>query len=407
MKDAGFSFNSEDSMAILKWYDNLKKIDFFSSLKPWQITNRLPKVNVICRKAPLVRLIQRTSVFYPFNFDFFPKSYIIPIQEDILREEVKRGDTRYIVKPDRGSLGNGITFIEPGEEYPEVLKLSVVQEYVPSHHLDGYKFDLRIYALVSSVNPLKIYVFRDGVARFCSKKYGEKSVYSELTNKALNSKNPEVDFDQIIKMVSKVFNRLESEGVNTKELWKQIDDAIVTTIITSYKYLVDGEVQLCPKRGINRCFQILGFDVILTKDMKPVVLEVNYRPSLQSNSKIERAMKSKMLKEAMEIVSPGAEFQKYVMDHISENLEDRWDYLLQNDPELIDIIRLIEQRDFCEYGSYNRAYPCSYSELMQKYNKMISTVLRMPSDYRSKYFLPPLVKIKRTNEPVSSPNNTM
>ena len=48
--------------------------------------------------------------------------------------------------------------------------------------MDGLKFDLRIYVLVTSVQPLKIFVFEKGMARFATTPYdlSESNNYDDL-----------------------------------------------------------------------------------------------------------------------------------------------------------------------------------------------------------------------------------
>lgn len=69
----------------------------------------------------------------------------------------------------------------------------VVQQYLSNPLLiDGYKWDLRIYVAVTSINPLRIYVYEEGLCRFASEKYDTKdlkNVYSHLTNYSINKKN--------------------------------------------------------------------------------------------------------------------------------------------------------------------------------------------------------------------------
>lgn len=60
--------------------------------------------------------------------------------------------------------------------------------------INGYKYDFRVFALVTSFNPLKVYIYQDGLVCFCSEPYSTsglcvKNRPSHFTNNAVNWHN--------------------------------------------------------------------------------------------------------------------------------------------------------------------------------------------------------------------------
>lgn len=69
----------------------------------------------------------------------------------------------------------------------------IVQNYIPNPLLiDGLKFDMRIYVLITCIQPLRIFMYKDGLARFATQLFAPlnetnmNDVFKHLTNYAIN-----------------------------------------------------------------------------------------------------------------------------------------------------------------------------------------------------------------------------
>ena len=116
------------------------------------------------------------------------------------------------MKPNAASCGKGIRVIGR-KQMVNKRQGYIVSKYVSKPHLiRGYKYDLRLYVLVTSFDPLKIYMFKDGLVRLATVPYSTskaslKQRFVHLTNYSVN-KNAE----------SYVKNNLSSpDKVNAKE----------------------------------------------------------------------------------------------------------------------------------------------------------------------------------------------
>lgn len=77
--------------------------------------------------------------------------------------------------------------------------------YIDNPYLiNGKKFDIRLFTLVTSFDPLRLYVFEDGLVRFATEDYSTdpalfRNRFVHLTNFAINKKSkkfvPNVDAD--------------------------------------------------------------------------------------------------------------------------------------------------------------------------------------------------------------------
>jgi tubulin polyglutamylase TTLL5 len=78
----------------------------------------------------------------------------------------------WIIKPSNSAQGKGIYITNDVRDVQQ--SLANKQSLVASHYIsnpmliNGLKYDLRIYVGITSINPLRIYIYEEGLARFAT-----------------------------------------------------------------------------------------------------------------------------------------------------------------------------------------------------------------------------------------------
>ncbi len=220
------------------------------------------------------------------KWDFFPTTYVLPSEYHMFVEEFKRKPgTIWIMKPAGRAQGKGIFLFtdlknitdwkkgetklekitDPNKEVlaPEVY---VVQRYLSNPYLiGGKKFDIRVYVVVTSFNPLKAYLYREGFARLSGTRFSLDSIndtYVHLTNVAIQKLAPNYDSEKGAKWDLHNLREylIANHGIEAVEqMFHLMDDIFIKSLQSVQKTIINDK----------HCFELYGYDVLLDSTLKP------------------------------------------------------------------------------------------------------------------------------------------
>lgn len=106
---------------------------------------------------------------------------------------------------------------------------------------------MRIYVLVFGVNPLRLYVYEEGLARFATVAYelpnnrNMNNMFMHLTNYAINKNADNFKQNENLdgggkshkRSLSQIYKLLKARGHDVEKLKGEIDELIIKTMITA------------------------------------------------------------------------------------------------------------------------------------------------------------------------------
>ncbi|OQS06659.1 tubulin polyglutamylase, partial [Thraustotheca clavata] len=301
----------------LLWTWSKPRVDR-QTLLMWQKVNHFAGAKAITRKDMLKKSLHRYTSLggeKMKSFDISPETFILPNDYIPFVQAFKqRGDSIgavknvWIMKPVALSRGRGISlFNDLGQvAYGEAV---VVQKYIENPLLlDGFKFDLRLYVLVTSFNPLEAFFYQEGFVRLCTHKYSSDS--TEITNLFMHLTNSSIqkygNMDDAIDNPVNNASSIEAGGTKASlaYLWSRLAamnapvERIKEDIINS---LVAGEDSI--PYQVNS-FDVYGYDILLDESFRPWLIEINSSPSMARENNLDYVIKDALMYDTMRLVKP-------------------------------------------------------------------------------------------------------
>jgi hypothetical protein len=179
----------------------------------------------------------------------------------------------------------------------------IVQQYILHPLLiRGLKFDLRFYVALTSLDPLRVYLFNNGLVRLATQPYSEALetidvLTAHLTNFSIN--RDQADFRQTEDVEgdgsgnkwshTPFWPFLESQpGFDVPAIRRKIEDAFVVIILAAIQTFREQE-------NHRIAFELFGFDLMIDSDQNIYVLEVNVTPALGTSSGLDAAIKTPLV----------------------------------------------------------------------------------------------------------------
>ena len=240
------------------------------------------------------------------HFNFLSESFTLPREREDLREKMlSEPGSLWIVKPPGKNNGSGIYVINHPDEIPKTSgdETVLVQRYITNPYLiRRCKFDLRIYVLLTGLDPLKIYIYEEGLVRFAVNDFSLdpqkiKDNRIHVTNFDVNRKSDKFNFNNEDPTepeghkwtLTALWKYLSSEikhGRNKNQVdlftvWAKIEELVIKSILCG---LTSIKEELLPGRkkemkSMYNFYKLFGYDIMLDSDRKPQLIEINARPA--------------------------------------------------------------------------------------------------------------------------------
>ena len=322
LKELGLKLNKEmdvHNLYILPYYvsQELRKNIKNHTINKYQKINRFFNYIDYVSKSLIYQNYKKMNDIFPSEYDYMLETYSYPEEKNIIYEKFKNytfdnspKDNLWLIKPKLGSYGDNISLLK---NITNIKNECLITKFLNNPHLiKGYKYDLRIHGLVTSIKPLKIYLYDEGLIRVSTEKYdsnNQSSEFSFITNLKLNLKNKKKfkypkNFANIEE--SNLWNLAAFEkyclrnGIDYKKLYEEFGDIFIKMIFSVRKKIIESIKAY--NLSSSNFYHLIGFDILLDENLKPYLLEANRRCGFRDDNDAEKYYTHNIIADTINLV---------------------------------------------------------------------------------------------------------
>ncbi len=280
-------------------------------------------ISIISERAELVKLGQRVEA----------AAGGVREEDDVARQQQRQPQQRQLQQPQPDQQTTSSQKHKKQSKKKAFYKHTIAQRYLekPLLTADNHKFDLRMYWLVASVNPLVIF-YHDGYMRVSIDEY-KGDDFSELRKHLTNAKVQKVGNSARYRKDKELTRRPFAElGELLRKLAPEHPDpfrAVKCKIQQAFVDIAAAEVEALQDAATTcpGCFSLLGADFMVDRDMNIWLSEVQSGPGLPTNTATTRGFMWRMLPNVVDLVME--------VRHLRETGQPLWPLRKAGDFELI------------------------------------------------------------------------
>nr|XP_040227578.2 probable tubulin polyglutamylase ttll-15 [Anopheles coluzzii] len=270
-----------------------------------QLVNHFPGSGYITNKVDLSTT----------KLQYIPAAFKLPAELTQFREYAKTNPNKQFVQ--KHNQHRHIQ-IKRTDEIDFSNNDTFIQEFIDDPLLvDGYKFDIGVYTVITSIDPLRVYIYKgDILFRYCPVPYHpfnasdvDKYIVGDdyLPTWEVPSLKPyytkygfgmKDSFDAYVR----------STGRDPTTIWEQVEDAIRLLILKKEPLFTGLLSRYAYKRNF---FEMMRFDLVVDNKLKVHLMEANMSPNLSSaHFKPNRLLYEQVIYNLFQLVGVGASIQR-------------------------------------------------------------------------------------------------